>query len=199
LHETLRVQAQKKLDWIAEDQKLTDEYLEEGMTDIEIKKKLKERDDAYESETGRQRCVAWPRKLFLQSDNGAANKNNAFFRYCAWLVHEGIFETVRVSFMMVGHTHDIVDQVFSRISFGLKDKKLLTVQKYVQDLPALYQKMSAKTVTKEQYKAPGNYMKNMRESQDQNVSYALSMHVKIAIGMHMPASFFCVIGITCSV
>lgn len=58
----------------------------------------------------------WPNTLFLQLDNASQNKSNCLFHYCAWLVYNRVFEKIRLSFMMVGHTHDIVDQLFSRIS-----------------------------------------------------------------------------------
>ena len=58
-----------------------------------------------------------PRKLYLQLDNcGSENKNKYFMTFLAVLVHLGVFEKIKVSFLMVGHTHEDIDQFFSRLS-----------------------------------------------------------------------------------
>jgi hypothetical protein len=59
----------------------------------------------------------WPPVLYIQADNsGKDNKNNIFFSYCAMLVKFGIFRKVKVNFGLVGHTHETIDQLFSRLS-----------------------------------------------------------------------------------
>ena len=58
-----------------------------------------------------------PRSLYLQMDNCACeNKNKYVFAFCSLLVELGIFRKIKVSFQMVGHTHEDVDQMFSRYS-----------------------------------------------------------------------------------
>jgi hypothetical protein len=176
LHETLLIQARKKLEWIKEDAKSRADWAAEGVDAAEIKRRIEERNDIYERTTGRKREVLWPRKLYLQGDNGPANKNNAFFQYCGWLVREGIFDVVRASFMMVGHTHDIVDQVFSRISYGLKGQTILTVNSFIDKIPEYYTSLSVKNVEKAQYKASETTL-NARETINQQVStYFLHCH-----------------------
>jgi hypothetical protein len=55
----------------------------------------------------------WPSRLHLTFDNAASEaKNQFFFRTLAALVHYGVFEAITASTMLVGHTHDIVDQMF---------------------------------------------------------------------------------------
>ena len=55
----------------------------------------------------------WPRRLHLTFDNTSGEaKNNTFYKAMGLLVHYGIFEAVTMSQLMVGHTHDIVDQMF---------------------------------------------------------------------------------------
>jgi hypothetical protein len=55
----------------------------------------------------------WPRRLHLTYDNATGEaKNQTFFRAMAMLVHFGIFEAITMSTLLVGHTHDIVDQMF---------------------------------------------------------------------------------------
>lgn len=52
--------------------------------------------------------------LVLQLDNTVAeNKNNILTAMAAALVDTGVVRTVTLVFMMVGHTHNEIDQVFS--------------------------------------------------------------------------------------
>ena len=62
-----------------------------------------------------------PPVLYLQMDNcGRENKNRFVFAFCALLVELGVFRKIKVSFLMVGHTHEDVDQMFSRFSTYLR-------------------------------------------------------------------------------
>ena len=81
---------------------------------------------------GRKRPL--PRVLFLWMDNASTNKNENLFRLCAWLVFSGTFKKVRIGFLIVGHTHDVVDRMCSRISTWLKRNNLLSIQDYVARL-----------------------------------------------------------------
>lgn len=61
----------------------------------------------------KQTRKVWPRNLLLQLDNTCSdNKNHTVFAYCAWLVSQGVFETVEVRFLLVGHTHEDIDGYF---------------------------------------------------------------------------------------
>ncbi|XP_060595320.1 uncharacterized protein LOC132749532 [Ruditapes philippinarum] len=58
-----------------------------------------------------------PPTLYLQADNsGKDNKNSFVMVFLAWLIKVKIFKKVKLGFLMVGHTHEDIDQVFSRIS-----------------------------------------------------------------------------------
>ena len=49
-----------------------------------------------------------PPTLFLQADNcGRENKNQYFLAYLSWLVQKGIFKDIYLSFLPVGHTHEV--------------------------------------------------------------------------------------------
>ena len=62
-----------------------------------------------------------PTVLMLQLDNTTKqNKGQFLYGFLALLVEKGIFETVVVSFLPVGHTHEDIDQLFSRISVWLR-------------------------------------------------------------------------------
>ena len=58
--------------------------------------------------------MRWPRRLHLTFDNaGGECKNQWMFRYLGLLVLHGVLQHITVSTLLVGHTHDIVDQLFS--------------------------------------------------------------------------------------
>ena len=58
-----------------------------------------------------------PPVLYVQLDNTAReNKNSTVFGYLSMLVERGIFKKIKVNFLLVGHTHDHIDQMFSRFS-----------------------------------------------------------------------------------
>ena len=51
---------------------------------------------------------------------GRENKNRFVFAFCALLVELGVFRKIKFSFLMVGHTQEDVDQMFSRFSTYLR-------------------------------------------------------------------------------
>jgi len=56
----------------------------------------------------------WPEGLHVTFDNtGSDCKNGHVFRFLGMLVALGVFCYITVSTLLVGHTHDIVDQMFS--------------------------------------------------------------------------------------
>jgi hypothetical protein len=120
LHQILMRQ-RKELDRFIEEDARAQEHLDSLETDVEREEFKKKRAAQLAEEMGgRERNKQWPKKLFLQFDNASNNKGQCMFHYCAWLVHWGVFESIRIGFMIPGHTHDIVDQLFSRISLYLR-------------------------------------------------------------------------------
>ena len=62
-----------------------------------------------------------PLVLRIQAHNcGRENKNQYIFAFYATLVGLGYFAEVYLSFLLVGHTHEDIDQRFSVISRSLK-------------------------------------------------------------------------------
>lgn len=62
-----------------------------------------------------------PRVLFLQVDNTCKqNKNKYMIGYLACMVQWHLFSQVYMSFLPVGHTHEDVDQFFSKIAGHLR-------------------------------------------------------------------------------
>jgi len=88
-----------------------------------------------------QKDKALPPVFYLQLDNASStNKNNFLFVYLAWLVSRDLFQRIEVSFLPVGHTHEDVDQMFSRTSVTLKDVDIHTRQDFHRQLAKSYMK-----------------------------------------------------------
>lgn len=65
-----------------------------------------------------------PVELYIQADNcWKENKNRWVLGFCSWLVMRGMFRKVHLSFLLQGHTHEDVDQLF----VGISSKYLRTV------------------------------------------------------------------------
>ncbi|KAL3684786.1 hypothetical protein R1sor_002808 [Riccia sorocarpa] len=77
--------------------------------------------------------------LYIQLDNTVReNKNGIVFAYLAMLVEKKIFRKIKVGFLIVGHTHDHVDQMFSRFSVALRGKKAFTMPQMQQVIQEAY-------------------------------------------------------------
>ena len=60
-----------------------------------------------------------PPTLYLQMDNCCReNKNKFVFAFCCLLVELKVFKKIKLGFLMVGHTHEDIDQLFSRFPLG---------------------------------------------------------------------------------
>ncbi|XP_052097971.1 uncharacterized protein LOC127732831 [Mytilus californianus] len=71
-----------------------------------------------------------PNILYIQMDNCfRENKNKWVFALCCFLVEMKVFEKVKVNFLMVGHTHEDIDQLFSRFSNWLSRHSAITMMK----------------------------------------------------------------------
>ncbi|KAL3691261.1 hypothetical protein R1sor_004912 [Riccia sorocarpa] len=69
-----------------------------------------------------------PLVFMLQMDNSAKdNKNVHVLAFCSELVIRGVFETVEVNFLMVGHMHEDIDALFSKVSAQTSNKDVLTL------------------------------------------------------------------------
>uniref|UniRef100_A0A1X7UA55 DUF7869 domain-containing protein n=1 Tax=Amphimedon queenslandica TaxID=400682 RepID=A0A1X7UA55_AMPQE len=61
-----------------------------------------------------------PEVLYLQFNNCfKKNKNKYIFTFCSLLILKGVFKKVCINFLPVGHTHDDVDEFYSKISTNL--------------------------------------------------------------------------------
>ncbi|KAL3680234.1 hypothetical protein R1sor_023190 [Riccia sorocarpa] len=69
-----------------------------------------------------------PHVFMLQMDNSAKdNKNIHVLAFYSELVIRGGFETIEVNFLMVGHTYEDVDALFSKVSAQTINKDVLTL------------------------------------------------------------------------
>ena len=69
-----------------------------------------------------------PPILHFQFDNCVSeNKNQYLFCFLSWLIEMGTAKEIYVSYLPVGHTHDRVDQYFSRVAMWLRVHNALTL------------------------------------------------------------------------
>lgn len=68
-----------------------------------------------------------PSTLYLQADNcSGENKNKYMFAFLSLLVSLGIFQEIFLSFLLVGHTHEDIDQLFSTAQTKFKRSTIHT-------------------------------------------------------------------------
>ncbi len=89
--------------------------------------------------TGKAQTGALPPTLHVQADNCTReNKNRYIMGYFEFLIAKGVFQEVRISFLPVGHTHEDIDQVFSRTSEHLRHHEALTIEQLASELELSY-------------------------------------------------------------
>ena len=78
-------------------------------------------------------CVfAW---TYLQGDNASDNKNWALVAFFGMLIYHGYTQEVYFSFLLVGHTHEDIDQLFSVISRYMKSLlDVMTPQQFQREM-----------------------------------------------------------------
>ena len=80
-----------------------------------------------------------PKVLFVQADNCTReNKNRYMVAYLQMLVARGVFQETQLSFLPVGHTHEDINQVFSRTAERLRKHNAVALQKMAEELLLSY-------------------------------------------------------------
>lgn len=80
-----------------------------------------------------------PPELYIQLDNCTReNKNHFFLSYVEYLVAMGVFDRVEVGYLPVGHTHEDIDQVFSRSAERLRSNDAITLGDLHSELSSVY-------------------------------------------------------------
>lgn len=76
-----------------------------------------------------------PKHLVVQSDNTASQAKNQYaFLFLAWMVSKFKFWTVTLNFLMVGHTHEDVDQLFALLLYIINSLAWETPQELLDNL-----------------------------------------------------------------
>ena len=80
-----------------------------------------------------------PRQLFVQLDNCVReNKNNYLLSYLDALVWWGIFDSIEIGFLPVGHTHCDIDQAFSTTAERLRYHDAITLSDLQHEVSKCY-------------------------------------------------------------
>jgi hypothetical protein len=80
-----------------------------------------------------------PPKLYLQLDNTSKQcKGQWLFYYLAALVDHGVFEKIVTSFLPVGHTHEDIDQMFSRVATRFRTRNAFDMEQMVNVVRSSY-------------------------------------------------------------
>ena len=80
-----------------------------------------------------------PRTFYIQVDNCVKeNKNRFLFAYIESLIRWNLFDEILVSFLPVGHTHEDIDQTFSRTSDRLRCNDAITLEDLHGELRTVY-------------------------------------------------------------
>jgi hypothetical protein len=101
--------------WVSDNGNLTSDFLRKILLDISSR-------DGY----------VLPPKLSLQLDSASVNKNKSFMAFLSLLVESGVFKEVQVNFLIVGHTHEDIDQMFSCFSRALRQNDAYTFDEMYQ-------------------------------------------------------------------
>lgn len=76
-----------------------------------------------------------PSTFYLQLDNsGKDNKNWAMMAFLSELVARGVFKTIIMSFLIVGHTHEDVDAFFSKVNKSLACKHVSSIPQLLAEV-----------------------------------------------------------------
>jgi len=106
---------------ISLDNEMKDKFFENYKSNVPIQ-------DQYETRFNKLSDV-----LLLQLDNcGSENKNRYLFAYLSLLVARGVFQMVQLGFLMVRHTHEDIDALFSRFSEKLRTNCTFTFPHLMQ-------------------------------------------------------------------
>jgi len=84
---------------------------------------------------------------FTQADNcWRENKNQFVFAFCSWLVAHGLFQEIRLSFLITGHTHEDIDRYFAKISQRLRQFGARTMNELIQVIQDCYESLEVDIV-----------------------------------------------------
>ena len=97
------------------------------------------------------RITVPPDELLLQIDGASDNRALVFFMFCELLIRLGLFDLLKVTFLIVGHTHNDIDQKFAPITKTLRTETITSVgdliaaywEAYPEDKPTEISRITA--------------------------------------------------------
>jgi hypothetical protein len=96
-----------------------------------------------------------PRNLHLQMDNASDNKSKQILAFMAYMVEMQYFDVIKLSYLIVSHTHEDIDQWFSVFSRFIKKilMQILTIGAFIRALSEAFKtkKCAPKCVEEIQY------------------------------------------------
>jgi hypothetical protein len=117
-----------------------------------------------------------PDNLYLHLDNcWRENKNKYVLGIAHMLVERGVFKKVKIAFLPVGHTHNIVDQMFSCFARALKKTMFTTIPELHEICRQSY-KQSAGACGK-RWEIGKNYVRQKREQCSCEMQFVHMEHV----------------------
>jgi hypothetical protein len=86
-----------------------------------------------------------PPTIFLQLDNTSKqNKGKYLVAFCELLVSLKVCKEIKINFLPVGHTHEDIDQFFSRLAILLRRTDALSLEHLAQIIPSSYKSKEGK-------------------------------------------------------
>jgi hypothetical protein len=111
-----------------------------------------------------------PRNLYVQLDNTSKqNKNKFLIGWLACLVQWGLFDSIFISFLPVGHTHEDIDQMFSCIARALRKTDCLDRQAILSTYKAAYH------INKQNQMLQGKYVDVDADGEGRNLKSAANI------------------------
>ena len=108
-------------------------------------------------QTMKERGENIPRKMYLQLDNTCKqNKNRFLLGVLGYLVYIGVCDKILVSFLPKGHTHEDIDQLFSRLVIALMCRDARSVNELCSIIRSAYKDKAGRYTETEEVVAPAN-------------------------------------------
>jgi hypothetical protein len=122
-----------------------------------------------------------PPTIFLQLDNTTKqNKGKYLVAFCELLVSLKVCKEIKISFLPVGHTHEDIDQFFSRLAILLRRTDALSLPHLAEIIPASYKTKEAQRPVVHIWESLGNISEWLKDQGVQaipNITQYRSFHI----------------------
>ena len=124
-----------------------------------------------------------PPVLFLQLDNTTKqNKGRFLMAFLAYLVLMGVLKSAYINFLPVGHTHEDIDQFFSRLSVYLRSHNAPDVPALLDALRSCFHKFGKRPIVAPWTKV-ANISSYLGEYTTRNLSMDITLYYQLRIIM----------------